>query len=290
MVGAYRAGEIAAGLRARAEQYWWVPGVDTFDAADEPSRRIAWGAVLNFRDLGGYRTTRGGCTRGGQVFRSDGLHKLDDSDVAAFDALGVRTVIDLRRDDERHEHPHRFTSVCLPLPSRRLNERAGVALESRADGERWLFDEYCTMLEAGGRQFGQMFTIVAEGRGPVVIHCMSGKDRTGLTAALLLDLLGVEREVVLDDYELTSRYHGVEHIPEVVDMFVANGIARPAAEGMLSAPRWAMEEALRVLDEEFGGSERYLRTSGAMDDETLSRLHAHLVSDRGDEVGENARR
>jgi protein-tyrosine phosphatase len=289
MVGAYRPGKAVA-IRARAEQYWRVPATDGFDATEQRARRIALGAVVNFRDLGGYPTARGGSTRWGQVFRSDGLHKLADADVAAFDALGVHTVIDLRREDERVQHPHRFTSVCVPLPSRRLHERAGVKLEHRADGERWLYDEYCTMLETGGPLFGRLFSIVAEGLGPVVIHCMSGKDRTGLTAALLLDHLGVERETVLDDYELTSQYHGVEHIPEVVDMFVANGIARAAAEGMLSAPRWAMEDALSVLDEEFGGSERYLRTSGAMDDETLRRLHSRLVSDRDDLVGENAAR
>jgi protein-tyrosine phosphatase len=130
-----------------------------------------------------------------------------------------------------------------------------------------------------------MFSIVAEAPGPVVIHCMSGKDRTGLSVALLLDYLGVERETVLDDYELTSRYLGVEHVPDVVDMFVANGIARPAAEGMLSAPRWAMEDALRVLDREFGGIECYLRTSGSLDDEILRRLHTRLVSDRDDLTG-----
>jgi protein-tyrosine phosphatase len=241
-------------------------------------RRIALGGVKNFRDLGGYPTRDGRHTRWRQVLRSDGLHKLEDGELAAFAALDVGTVIDLRRDDEREEQPHRFPCVCIPLPSRKATATPGVTLEERRDGERWLFDEYCTMLELGGPLFGELFTLVAEAPAPVVIHCMGGKDRTGLTVALLLDYLGVERAVVLDDYELTSKYLGVEHIPDVVAMFVDNGIARPAAEGMLSAPRWAMNDALAILDDQFGGIERYLRTSGAMDDETLHLLRTRLVS------------
>ena len=95
-----------------------------------------------------------------------------------------------------------------------------------------------------------------------------------MVAALLLSWLGVDRETVLDDYELTDQYRGVDHVPEVVDLFVAGGIARPAAEGMLSAPRWAMAAALHLLDNDYGGIESYLRESCGM---TGRSLESHRI-------------
>lgn len=127
--------------------------------------------------------------------------------------------------------------------------------------------------------FGRLFSELADCPGPAVFHCAGVKDRTGLTAALLLGCLGVDRETVLDDYELTSRYRGAEHVPAVVDLFVAKGTARPAAEGMLSAPRWAMAEALHLLDTKYGGIRSYLLAHGAMTEAALSSLAERLAPD-----------
>ncbi len=134
------------------------------------------------------------------------------------------------------------------------------------------------MLERAGPVFGRLFSELAYGSGPAVFHCTGGKDRTGLTAALLLSCLGVARQKVLDDYELTSRYRVAEHVPAVVELFVAKGIARPAAEGMLHAPRWAMAEALELLDTEYGGIRSYLVMQGGMTESSLAALAERLVA------------
>jgi protein-tyrosine phosphatase len=106
--------------------------------------------------------------------------------------------------------------------------------------------------------------------GPVVFHCWGGKDRTGLVAALLLESLGVAREITLDDYELTSEFRSASHIPEVVDAFEAIGIGRDAATSMLSTPRAAMAGALDYLDSAFGGVDRYLRAAGLTTDDLVA--------------------
>lgn len=240
-------------------------------------RRLLFGRVTNFRDLGGYPTCMGGETRWGQVFRSDSLHKLASSDVAAFDAVGLSVIYDLRRQDERTTDPGHPACVHLELPSRRVGDTDPSALRDRTDGERWLFEDYAGMLAAGGPVFGRLFSEVASGFGPAVFHCTGGKDRTGLTAALLLTCLGVSRETVLDDYELTSQYRGAEHLPAVVDFFVAKGIERSAAEGLLSTPRWAMADALRVLDTTFGGIGAYLVDQGNMAEAAIASLLGRLV-------------
>ena len=240
-------------------------------------RRVPFAGLMNFRDLGGYSSTLGGTTRWGRVFRSDSPHGLTVEDLPVFDALGVETIYDLRRLDEREESPGPRTSVHHLLPSRRVADADLETLKDRADGERWLLEDYLGMLDDGAPVFGQLFSALASAAGPAVIHCYGGKDRTGMSSALLLSALGVRRDDVLDDYELTSSYHTDETIETIVVVFADSNIPRDAALGMLSTPRWVMATVLDTLDRDRGGIEAYLRGPGAMEGEALSALRARLL-------------
>jgi hypothetical protein len=99
-----------------------------------------------------------------------------------------------------------------------------------------------------------------------------------MTAALLLSWLGVERETVLDDYELTAIFNSGERLRAVEDIFVGAGIARLTAQGLLSAPRWAMAGALTILDDRYGGIEAYLRGPANMTITSLENLRKRLVA------------
>jgi hypothetical protein len=83
---------------------------------------------------------------------------------------------------------------------------------------------------------------------------------------------------VLDDYQLTNDYRGVAHVPEVIELFVRSGIAREAAEGMLSAPRQAMATALEILDERHAGIGNYLLGPCGMSPATLNALKKVLIT------------
>jgi protein-tyrosine phosphatase len=245
-------------------------------------RRVDFKEVWNFRDIGGYGTLDGGMTRWRRVYRSESLHYLSANDLQLFDALGIHTIFDLRRIEEVEEFPGPRPVIHLALPSRSVFETDASALIERSDGERWLFEDYCGMLKDAATQFGVLFTRLAHSTSlPSVFHCFGGKDRTGLTAALLLSALRVERDAILDDYELTNDFRGFAQLPDVVAAFVSLGIAAPAAEGMLSAPRWAMAQALERLDLEFGGIESYLRERCGLHDQSLSQLRVELVEYRG---------
>jgi protein-tyrosine phosphatase len=114
-----------------------------------------------------------------------------------------------------------------------------------------------------------------------VFHCHAGKDRTGVVAALLLEALGVDREHVLDDYVLTATYRLREHQDRSFERLLESGMVAEAAAGVLGAPRWAMEEALQQLDDQFGGIEAYLLGPAGLDTDTLGRLRAQLVQRPG---------
>lgn len=240
-------------------------------------RRVPFGGLINFRDLGGYLSSSGRTTRWGQVFRADSLHSLTAEDLDVFDALNIETIYDLRRSDEREEHPGPRPSVHHVVPSRRVAEADLATLRSRADGERWLLGDYTTMLDDGAVAFGRLLSELASARGPVVVHCHGGKDRTGMSSALLLGALGVSRDDILDDYELTSRFHTEETIETIVVFFADSKIPREAALGMLSTPRWVMDSVLDRLDRDHGGVEGYLLGPGRMAAETLGRLRGRLL-------------
>jgi protein-tyrosine phosphatase len=99
-----------------------------------------------------------------------------------------------------------------------------------------------------------------------------------MIAALLLEWLGVPRELVLDDYERTNDYRHEAAERDTFERLVAEGMAPEAAAGLLSAPRWAMEETLAELDRDFGGVERWLRQRARLDDAVLDALRTQLLA------------
>jgi protein-tyrosine phosphatase len=173
--------------------------------------------------------------------------------------------------------PHEY--VHIELANRDpLEDGKSAGLVTRRDGERWLLADYRRMLASGAVTFGELFSrLAAPGRLPAVIHCLAGKDRTGLTVALLLTALGVPRLVVLDDYQLTNDYRGVAHSPQVVALFVQAGLARPTAEGLLGPPRWVLAQALGELDDTYDGIASYLLGPGGMRPAALAALRTALL-------------
>ena len=121
--------------------------------------------------------------------------------------------------------------------------------------------------------------IIPSGRAdrlPAVFHCTAGKDRTGVAAALLLEVLGVDREHVLDDYELSTRYRSGPRIEELRPRLVAAGVDVESVRPFLSAPRPALAAGLATVDERHGSVIEFLLASG-LDPEVPARLKAELL-------------
>lgn len=244
---------------------------------DEVIRRLPFAGAVNFRDIGGYPVAGGRMTRWRRVYRSDSLHRLTDTDLAAFDALGLTAVYDLRRPAEIAGFPGPRDYVHLEIPNGDLTGWPKDRLQTRLDGEQWLAADYLSMLASAAPAFGSLLSRLADNAQlPAVVHCLGGKDRTGMAIALLLTALGVDRGTVLDDYELTSCCQA-SRVPEVVEAFARLGIARPAGEALMSTPRWAMAQALQELDVAHGGIEQYLLGPCGMSQDTLTALRVNLT-------------
>ena len=168
-------------------------------------RRVPFEGARNFRDLGGYRAADGLHTRWGVLFRADSLHGLTAGDLALYGRLGVRAVYDFRGDGERTAQPSVTEALHLPLfgpprpPVSADEGRTPRAQPSTAqEGESLLLAVYLRMLRTAGPLFGDLFGRLSVPDGlPAVFHCANGKDRTGLCAALLLDVLGIRARTSL---------------------------------------------------------------------------------------------
>jgi protein tyrosine/serine phosphatase len=243
------------------------------------TRELQWEGCVNVRDLGGLPTADGGATRHGAVVRSDNARRLSD---AGWDSLvdhGVRTVIDLRWPEERAEDPPGDVPVEAVHVSlfgnldhaffQELDDRI-AELETPARVEA----SYLALLERHAEQFAEAIRAVADAEpGGVLIHCAAGKDRTGLIAAMLLELAGVPEQEIAADYAQSE-----ENLAELLEKWVAEAPdeeERARRVALSSTPYESMLGVLRALDERHGGVRGFLLDAG-LSEETLDRAAARL--------------
>jgi protein-tyrosine phosphatase len=245
-------------------------------AVEPYPRNLGFSATYNFRDVGGYTGLDGRTVRWRRLFRSDALHRLGEADASAFAALGVRTVIDLRRPFEIEKYGRVAERYGLDYHNLVLKhvdwEEVG-----HPDGmvhERWLADRYLNFAEDGRDGILSSLQVIADpAMAPVIVHCMAGKDRTGTVCALTLSLLGVSDEDIAADYALTTSAmrpltaHLIEKHPEAI---VGN-------EHMFDSPAEAMLMFLDDLRALHGSVEGYVKEIGLTDDE-ITTMRAHLLT------------
>jgi protein-tyrosine phosphatase len=241
-------------------------------------RRLPISGTYNVRDLGGYAAA-GAQTRWRRILRADALHRLEAAGVAELYDAGVRTVIDLRHGAELESAPNPFRDhpgvryVNISLFDQLVPPGMGGA-DKQTDV---LLELYILALaERQGAIREVLATIAEAGEGAVLFHCTAGKDRTGIIAALMLAVAGVETEVILDDYALTGPL-----IAPMIEELIAGAVARgsdPAAfKALLGSAPETMRAMLLHVEERYGSVGAYLELIG-LDAAVIERLRARLVA------------
>jgi protein-tyrosine phosphatase len=165
-------------------------------------------SLANFRDLGGHEARDGRTVRRGRLYRSDALSRLrGDGDRTRFAALGVRTVIDLRYPSEVAANGRVPALDGLAYHNLSIEHRPydQAALGEETEPVRYLADRYAEVAADGVVELRRVVELVADSdNAPLVFHCASGKDRTGVVAALVLGLLGVSDEDIAADFAATG--------------------------------------------------------------------------------------
>ena len=242
------------------------------------SRILPLVGAFNFRDLGGYPTTGGGATRWGKLFRSDTLHELTEADLEVLRDIGLASVIDLRTATEV-ERTGRGVLATEPVRYLHLSvvQEGGAGQGAPTEAQEDLAQRYLWYLDVGREALVQSLGVVGDPAShPLVFHCAAGKDRTGVLAALVLDILGVERDVIVEDYVLTASR---------MDLIMSRVTGLPDAEAriaeipqfLLRAEAATMETFLDLLRQRHGGAREWAVSAG-VPVETLDAMPALLVS------------
>jgi protein-tyrosine phosphatase len=240
-------------------------------------RHIAFDRVHNFRDMGGYRAADGRTVRWGRLYRSDSLGKLSDDDWERFRPLGVRTVIDLRYPWEIASAGRVRETEGLAFHNLSIEHRPyrQAELEPEIDTERYLADRFAEVAADGVTEIRAALDVIAASDGaPVVMHCASGKDRTGLMAALVLALLGVSEDDIVADFTLTERATA----KLIADWHAANPGRTISWPDYGRAPAGIMRFFLADLAAEHGSISGYATARLGVDGELVERLRTTYLT------------
>jgi protein tyrosine/serine phosphatase len=249
----------------------------------EVERNLDWDGCLNVRDLGGHPTAAGGETRWRSIVRADSIRQLSNAGWQQAVDYGIRTAIDLRGDHELADDPPRelpIEVVRAPFMEsneedwRRISGKLQAIVDRTDDPVEVTRDFYLTFLEHFAANAAAGVRAVANAsNGGVVIHCVGGKDRTGLLCAFLLDLAGVGLDEIAADYALSEERLRPRH-----DAWLAAATTeaeRAEIRRISRTPAEAMREVFAELERRHGGVAGYLSSAGVSDDE-LERAAARL--------------
>lgn len=255
--------------------------------------------TFNFRGTGGLPLAGGGTTADGVLYRSDAIRALTPQGLQDLAGSGIDVIIDYRTPAEQQMAPDRLPpamdvrKVDLPLlegaftgmaqgAMRQAAVSGGTAAAARAVETALaqlptLGRIYTGMLEHGAADFARTAREAATAEGGVLVHCTAGKDRTGVSVALLLDAAGVERDAVVADYERSGQDLAGEWSDRMLGMVGSMGV--PLTEQIVTlvtrAPAEAIRSALDWVEDNHGSAAGYLR-SGGLTGAELARLRDRL--------------
>ncbi|MCX4626504.1 MULTISPECIES: tyrosine-protein phosphatase [unclassified Streptomyces] len=260
----------------------------------EPVPEPELAGVRNFRDVGGLPTADGRRVKPGKLFRSGHLAHATETDAEFLASLGLHTIFDFRNGAD-----HALEGLDVELPGVR---NVNIPLSDPADGkEFWkmvrggdleqlrgilgegkgaarMANSYRSMIEHRTAEHGRVVHALAEDSIPALMHCAAGKDRAGLSIAVTLIALGVEREAIVADYLESNAPHRRYRVRRTSDAPEARS---PEVMELLAPLFDARAEyltaAFDTIDEHWGGVDRYLAEGLGLTPETLGRLREQLL-------------
>lgn len=246
------------------------------------SRHLDLEGAYNIRDIGGYETTDGRQVRLRRLFRSDSLHNLTKDSQRTLIGEGLRTVIDLRQSGSVAEQPNVFANSS-EVAYHHLNVMGDEPLVEATDqrisslGPDRTPEIYAAILDKRQDWMCKVIKLLATpGALPALYHCNSGRDRAGLTTMLLLNIAGVPKQQIVEDFAMSPRYlwrrthdknTGTVHNLHPDD-FDSSPEARQAYETERNiCPPEAMSASIEYIERSYGSVREYLLGGGVTEDE-----------------------
>ncbi len=267
--------------------------------------------VPNFRDIGGYACQpppvdgdpKGQwCLRPGFLFRAAQPSQITPAGVETLtNTLAIEAVFDFRSESEIQLVSKRYPNSFLNVPGTTrhavpvfqqgdfspvsLAKRYGVTAADPTQDQAFRLG-FVQAYEAIARNAAQsgsfraiMQHILQDSAGPLLFHCMVGKDRTGVFSALVLKLCGVADEDIVADYALTT--HGLgswrEHLIQRL-LQRSEATTREQAEAIISSDPRDMRVFLSdVVVGKFGGARNYFVNLCGLKEDEVDQIITTLV-------------
>lgn len=226
--------------------------------------------LLNARDLGGYPTVDGDVTRTHSLVRADDLAQLTPAGLRALADYGIRTVLDLRWPEEADKYPSPVPGALPQVRYERISLLTHTEQEWRLRSREIAKELWkCVVLEHVGHELRRVLGLIAEAPpAGLLFHCVAGKDRTGLIAALLLALADARPAAIAEDYAISGenlRAGYLRRYPNTEPERILE---------ILRCPEEGAYNMLKFLDDA-GGVRAYLRHIGLTETQ-ISALRSRL--------------
>ena len=247
--------------------------------------------VPNFRDYGGYATACGRGLKGARLYRSGHHNGATDADLETLSALGIVTIVDLRRPAEREREPsRRWPGFAARVIDNDIPD-AGLPWEEELKGADPTVEFFRTVSLGWYRRnpfeprlldlYSRHFAALAEADGAILVHCAAGKDRTGLICALTHHLAGVHPDDLMQDFLLTNTAASQRTHAERVGALISRHTGRtPSDEALRTAMgvhAGDLQASFEVIAERYGSLDGYLEQALGVDAGTRDAIAARFL-------------
>lgn len=248
--------------------------------------------LTNFRDLGGIRTKAGSYIKTKRLLRSGELFQMEEQDREILSKeYALRIIFDLRSagealpspDDEIEGARYLNLDVMRDLPEdnagfQNLMQCTDLAL---VDAHMESVYEKLITNKTACLEYNRLVTEIAGNKdGSCLFHCFAGKDRTGIAAAIILEILGVSRDDIFEDYMLTNiqRASANQLLCQAAESEGMSGIPLQALEQLLLVKADYLQTAYTTAQETYGSFDRYLSEGLLITPALTEQLRAQYLS------------
>lgn len=239
---------------------------------------------VNFRDLGGMVGKDGKKIAEKRLLRSGELHQISQEDKEILlREYHLKAIVDFRGEIEVAQSPDdilpevRYENLDILVNSQDKTTDIKDLIKNRSIIDRYMDDIYRIMVENEGARQGYRHFIdilLAEKEGAVLFHCFAGKDRTGIGAAIILEILGVSKNDILTDYLVTNELRKEDN-ERLINALIVNGLPEDQADNLrvaLSVKQEYLDVAYEAVEKQYGSFIEYIKQGIGVTEEEIKIL------------------
>ncbi|MBA4197379.1 MAG: hypothetical protein C0459_07480 [Chitinophaga sp.] len=228
---------------------------------DSSQRKVYLQGCVNFRDIGGYKTSTNKTVKWGKIYRSAEINKLTQQDINELEKRNITTDIDFRGLEEAKKAPDavwKNVDYIRCGAGSETNMNWIQALRTATNGDS-LMITYYEKIDSLGLRYKTLFSklLTQKNNEAIVYHCTAGKDRTGIATALILYTLGVPMQKIFEDYEASNYYRQADN-NRMIQMISTMGTNKNVAESIVTVKASFLQATLNKIITQYGSVDNFL--------------------------------